>query len=305
MQPVRKPLKPQLRQLNPNGDRVRQREVLLGRKYKWKAIGMAGVTALMGALAIGQIKHAAVEMRRLDAEAKQEQKINQQKKAEFDRGSQEIRDKYKLELLQWKLLQEMRQRNEETNQKQLRERNFKKQQGGPGRRNIIPLRKYEDPVAQEAMYEKVHFPAKHISAQYIDAELKGIRSPFAGKSVKIIELAKKYNVDPGFFLSVAIEESHAGTKGLGAKNRNPTNIRWTSQARFPKGVGGFIQYPTWEAGIAGFFSDLAKGSNYYRSGRESVRSIIAVRSPSTENSTNRMVAQISQRMDKYKREGIN
>ena len=282
---------------------LRRKQIINGLKIKTAKAG--GVLLLATALGSGALMHSSRQNARLDAQIRQSQITARQEQVKYDRLRAELNAKYKAEIFQYQLLQKMRERSEELNQKAIREQNSRLQRKGAGGKGALPVRKYEDPVGQESMYARVRFPLKHISAQYIDAELSEVRSPFAGRGAKIIELAQKYDVDPGFFLSVSIEESRAGTKGLGAKNRNPTNIRWTSRSRFPKGAGGFIKYPSWEAGISGFFADIAKGSYYYRAGRESVDSIIATRSPRNENSTDRMIAQITKRMDGYRREGID
>ena len=151
---------------------------------------------------------------------------------------------------------------------------------------------------QAARAVSVRHPVRPMPAHEIDAELRRGNSPLQGLGAKISEFGKKYDVNPSFALAIFARESAFGTAGFGAKNKNPANIKWVSGMKW-ENSGGFIKYPSWEQGVEGFFRAIANDSNFYRSNRDTVDSIIPKWAPPKENATRQYVNFVEKRMQKY------
>jgi hypothetical protein len=121
-----------------------------------------------------------------------------------------------------------------------------------------------------------------LSPTKIDSVLKG--TPMHGLGQKIYYFSIKYGIDPAPALAFWRNESLFGSKGAGARNNNPGNLR-------NKKGPGFQVFPSMEAGTEAWFRLIAKSKHYLRAGRTTVDQIAGVYAPPSENATNRYVAE--------------
>ncbi len=123
-----------------------------------------------------------------------------------------------------------------------------------------------------------------IEKQIIDYELahstksRRIKSPLAAK--EIYSTAVAYGIDPRFVSAICMYESGFGTGGLGAKNKNPGNIKLTGKE--------FAKYSTFAQGIEGLCRRLR--DDYVSKGRYTVENIMPSYAPAFENNTKKYIA---------------
>lgn len=89
----------------------------------------------------------------------------------------------------------------------------------------------------------------------IQAYLKDTQpdSPFASVVPQLVQLGQQYNVNPGFMIGDAQNETSLGTAGFGRPpQNNPYDIRGN-------GPGGFAAYPTFTDGIEAYYKQISSG----------------------------------------------
>ncbi|MDO8624581.1 MAG: hypothetical protein Q7R47_00745 [Candidatus Diapherotrites archaeon] len=100
------------------------------------------------------------------------------------------------------------------------------------------------------------------------------------------------------------QESSFGFKGLGAKNKNPGNIKKIFRVKDKKGrihlQTDFARYDRFEDGIEAWFKLIAQGSNYYKANRYTLDDIAPKYAPSNENATGDYIQQIRKTVSEYR-----
>ncbi len=156
-----------------------------------------------------------------------------------------------------------------------------------------------------------------LTAEKIDAILRGAKSPMAGSGNNILAAAQKYNIDPALALAVWIKDSSMGTAGVGSYIKNPGNVTAGINERVSGGKGCFISnstrdttiystnncpggcagdrswfcYDSWAVGAADWFryADLYKREN-------TVNTFISTYAPNNENNTRLYIDQVCERI---------
>ncbi|MBN1941163.1 MAG: glucosaminidase domain-containing protein [Candidatus Diapherotrites archaeon] len=119
-------------------------------------------------------------------------------------------------------------------------------------------------------------------------------TPLKEQGKHIHELARKYNIDPAFALAFFRKESKFGALGLGAKNKNPGNLRK------PNSKTGFQKFDSWEKGIEAWFKLIANGSHYYKKGRYTIEEIVPIYAPPSENLTRKYISDIKEFVQEHR-----
>ena len=268
--------------------------------YKIKTIGAVGAAILAGTALVREvIPNYSREVEAQRAAFSQMEKREADSKREFDIKMRLIHEDNQRKINLWRAIQEIqveKQKASESNKKISVKKSAKAV--------VAKKSALANSALEKEFYSSVRFPQNPITAQVIDNRLKRAKSPLVGMGKQIYEFARTYDVDPAFFLAVVEEESSFGKSSLCRTTHNVTNIRWTNKSTYP-GYKGFIKYPSWHAGVRGFFAQIANGSQYYKKGRVTVEQIVPKWAPPNENSTNRYIANVNTRIRAYNRSKTN
>ncbi len=144
-----------------------------------------------------------------------------------------------------------------------------------------------------------------LTAEEIEIILAEANSPMQGQGKHILQCAKKYDLRPEAFLAFAQMDSSMGTKGIGARSYNPTNIRpstnhlWScDDISISSSSGKFCNYHSWDRGIEAWFQLINK--NYIGKNKTTVEAILPNFAPSSENNTQKYIDFVTDYMNNVK-----
>lgn len=146
-----------------------------------------------------------------------------------------------------------------------------------------------------------------ISADVIDAVLAKYGSPAAGTGRTWIEMGERYGIDPAYALAFFIQESSAGTNprwdGMKADGSTTHNIGNISCAGYPRCLGRWRDYGSWQEGIEDWYRLIA--DEYVRGrGVSTIEQIIPIYAPSFENDVNAYIQTVVTLVDKWRGQGV-
>ncbi len=268
--------------------------------FKIKTIGAVGAAILAGTALVREvIPNYSREVESQRVAFSQMEKREADSKREFDVKMRLIHEDNQRKINLWRTIQEIQLEKQKASESNKKNSVKKSSKAIMAKKGVVA-----NAALEKEFYSSVRFPQNPITAQVIDNRLKLAKSPLAGMGKQIFEFARKYDVDPAFFLAVVEEESSFGKSSLCRTTHNVTNIRWTNKSTYP-GYKGFIKYPSWSTGVRGFFAQIANGSQYYKQGRVTVEQIVPKWAPPNENSTNRYIANVNDRISAYNRPKSN
>ncbi len=130
------------------------------------------------------------------------------------------------------------------------------------------------------------------------------KTPLSGQGPLLISLSNRYNIDPAYALAFFKQESSYGSKGLGAKNKNPGNIKGYVIATGADGKKykkfDFLQFERFEDGIEAWYRLIANGSHYYRANRFTLEDILHKYAPPSENPTRTYIKNVQKSVENYR-----
>jgi hypothetical protein len=147
-----------------------------------------------------------------------------------------------------------------------------------------------------------------ISADDINTVLAQYGSPAMGTGQIWFGLGKQYGIDPAYALAFFIEESSAGTNarwdGLKPDGSTTHNIGNISCAGYPRCLGRWRDYGSWEEGIQDWYRLIA--DEYVRDrGTSTVEQIIPIYAPSFENDVAAYIQVVVGLVDKWRHQGVS
>ena len=146
-----------------------------------------------------------------------------------------------------------------------------------------------------------------ISADDVDAILAQYKSPAQGTGKIWIELGEKYDINPAYALAFFIHESSAGTNprwdGMKPDGSTTHNIGNISCAGYPRCLGRWRDYGSWEEGIEDWYRVI---HDEYIQGRgiQTVEQIMPIYAPSFENDVDNYIQTVVILVDGWRRQGV-
>jgi hypothetical protein len=146
-----------------------------------------------------------------------------------------------------------------------------------------------------------------ISTDDVEAVLRQYSSPAVGTGPIWIDMGKKYGIDPAYALAFFIHESSAGTNprwdGMKPDGSTTHNIGNISCAGYPRCLGRWRDYGSWQEGIEDWFRLIA---DEYVAGRQisTVEQIMPIYAPAFENDVDAYTNAVVSTVDGWRRNGV-
>ncbi len=144
------------------------------------------------------------------------------------------------------------------------------------------------PVAPVASSPSSVVGRPSLSAHFIDAVLVAYHSPAVGLGQAMVADSLRFGIDDVYALAFFWHESQFGRFGVATVTRSLGNIVCTSG--YPSCYGRFRSYALWQAGCLDWFRLLAV--EYVPHGLTTVKRIVSVYAPSSENDVSAYVAAV-------------
>ena len=141
-----------------------------------------------------------------------------------------------------------------------------------------------------------------VDASQIDCILRQRGSPAADTGHIWMQAGAEFGITPAVGIAFFIKESSAGTAGVPARlnTHNVGNIRAAGSSPYWKGTAarGWRSYPSWEAGIYDWFWLIRE--RYVNRGASTVRQIVYIYAPPSENNSALYVSQVEALVRQWK-----
>jgi murein DD-endopeptidase MepM/ murein hydrolase activator NlpD len=147
-----------------------------------------------------------------------------------------------------------------------------------------------------------------VTADQIDAILKGMGSPAAGTGASWIAAGQAVGIDPAFAVAFFIHESSAGTNaqwaGIKADGSTTHNVGNIICAGYPTCYGRFRDYGSWDTGITEWFhlidTEYVHGAALHGNNLTTLRDIISIYAPSSENDVEAYIGSVAGMVRKWR-----
>lgn len=146
-----------------------------------------------------------------------------------------------------------------------------------------------------------------VTSEQINAVLDDWGSPARGTGEIWMKMGERYGLDPAYALAFFIHESGAGTNplwdGLKPDGTTTHNIGNISCAGYPRCLGRWRDYGSWEEGIEDWFR-LIRDEYVQGRGTSTVEQIMPIYAPSIENNVDLYVKTVVDLVREWRQESV-